>query len=244
MREQPARHLEAVRPQPGGPALRPRDAATLILLDRSGADTKVLMGRRHQRHVFMPGKFVFPGGRVEPYDARMEVAAPLPPTMEARLLKRVQRPSPGRARALALAAIRETFEETGLLVGKTTTERPAAPADSWRFFAEAGIRPDLSALQFVARAVTPPGRVRRFDTRFFAADAGAVARQVDGVVGDHGEFVELAWVPLTEVRHLELVTITRVIVEELETRIAAGLDPDLEIPFYRMLHGRFVREVL
>ncbi|MGE3998189.1 MAG: NUDIX hydrolase, partial [Variibacter sp.] len=53
------------------PNVRPRDAATLIVLDRTGAEPKVMMGRRHDRHKFMPGKFVFPGGRVEAYDGRM-----------------------------------------------------------------------------------------------------------------------------------------------------------------------------
>src|SRR5947209_10618674 len=93
------------------PTIRPKDAATLILIDRSGRVPKVLLGKRHTRHKFMPGKFVFPGGRVDPADRRMPIARPLDVNAEANLMKRLARPSPARARALALAAIRETFEE-------------------------------------------------------------------------------------------------------------------------------------
>src|ERR1700741_2499606 len=99
------------------PLVRPKDAATLILVDRSSPRPKVLLGRRHQNHKFMPGKFVFPGGRVEAADRRMAKAAHLDLQVEDRLMRGVRRPSPARARALVLAAIRETFEETGLLIG-------------------------------------------------------------------------------------------------------------------------------
>src|SRR5271154_7339831 len=59
------------------PNLKPRDSATLILIDRAEAIPKVLLGRRHTRHKFMPGKFVFPGGRIEDVDRTMPAAAPL-----------------------------------------------------------------------------------------------------------------------------------------------------------------------
>ena len=226
------------------PTIRPRDAATLILLDRSGPAPKVLMGRRHEGHKFMPGKFVFPGGRVEPYDGRMPALGSLAPEIETRLLQHVRRPSPMKARALALAAIRETCEETGVLLGMRMPDPPKVPAESWRSFAEAGVYPDLARLRFVARAITPPGRNRRFDTRFFTADADAIGHRIDGVVGPHTEFVELVWVPLAEAKRLDVPTITQVVLEELERHSAAGLKADLPVPFYRMLHKRFVRKIL
>ncbi|TIU16313.1 MAG: NUDIX hydrolase, partial [Mesorhizobium sp.] len=98
--------------------IRPRDAATLILLDRKGDEFLVLMGRRHARHAFMPGKFVFPGGRTDPADSRIPVATALQPEEQARLTAGVGRTSPARARAIALSAIRETYEEAGLLIGQ------------------------------------------------------------------------------------------------------------------------------
>ena len=111
------RRMNEVERDLSHPTIRPKDAATLILIDRSGHVPKVLLGKRHAGHTFMPGKFVFPGGGLEPADRRMAVARPLHPQAQARLMQRVRRPSPAHARALALAAIRETGEETGLLLG-------------------------------------------------------------------------------------------------------------------------------
>jgi 8-oxo-dGTP pyrophosphatase MutT (NUDIX family) len=226
------------------PNIRPRDAATLILLDRSGPEPRVLMGRRHQRHKFMPGVFVFPGGRVEPYDGRMAAQGALNPAHEARLLKQVRRPSGARARAFALAAIRETCEEVGLLLGRRVDTAPRPPSDAWRPFTEARILPDLSEIHFIARAITPPRRNRRFDARFFAADATAIGHRIDGVTGPDSELDEVVWIPLTEAKQLDLSTITQVILEELESRIQHGFGAALPVPFFRMLHGRFLRGTL
>src|SRR6516162_3124495 len=94
------------------PNLKPRDSATLILIDRSESVPKVLLGRRHERHRFMPGKFVFPGGRIEPTDRKMAFASPLNDSHVQRLMQHVQHPSRAKTLAYALAAIRETHEET------------------------------------------------------------------------------------------------------------------------------------
>ena len=123
--------------------LRPRDAATLILLDREGGEIRVLMGRRHARHVFMPGKFVFPGGRTDPDDSRMPVAEDLHPDEEEKLGRIRPRSAPARARAIALSAIRETYEEAGLLIGRTARSRRRRP--SWQGFAEHGVAPRSKA---------------------------------------------------------------------------------------------------
>src|ERR1700747_1457968 len=100
------------------PYYRPRDAATLILVDRAGPIPKVLVGKRHDKVVFMPGKFVFPGGRVDKADNRVPVAAPITKNLEHTLLKVIPKIWPARARALANAAIREACEETGLCLGR------------------------------------------------------------------------------------------------------------------------------
>ena len=226
------------------PNLRPRDAATLILVDRSGATPKVLLGKRHDGLKFMAGKFVFPGGRVEPADRRMPAASPLDTHAEARLMRRVTRPSREHARALALAAIRETFEETGLLLGRRTAQMPAVPDGPWDAFAKAGVLPDLAALHFIVRAITPPRRPRRFDARFFAADASAIAHKVDGIVSPDSELVELVWLPISEAKQLDMPTITQVALDELQARVAKGFGHDLPSPFYRMLHRKFVRAEL
>jgi 8-oxo-dGTP pyrophosphatase MutT (NUDIX family) len=225
------------------PTIRPRDAATLILIDRSGHRPKVLLGKRHTRHKFMPGKFVFPGGGVDPTDKSMPVACPLDPRAERRLLQRFHHGSPVRARALALAAIRETFEETGLVLGArgATAKSPDGPGAA---FARHNVLPDLGAIHFVGRAITPPGRPRRFDARFFTMDASAVAHRIEGVTGPEAELVELVWMPLTEAKQLDMPAVTSVMLEELDARIADGLGHDLPVPFYRMISGSFLRELL
>ncbi|MBA1157167.1 NUDIX hydrolase [Microvirga sp. Marseille-Q2068] len=228
------------------PTLRPVDAATLIIIDRKGRNPKVLMGRRHEGLKFMPGKFVFPGGRIEAGDRSMTVTGALHPRAEQALMARVTRPSAQRSRALALAAIRETFEETGLLLGTKDYGAPdsAPTGTAWTTFQERGIFPDLEALHFIGRAVTPPKRVRRFDTRFFAVDRTAIAEEIEGIVGPEAELVELAWVSIAQAKALDLPPITTVILDELEARIAAGFGHQLPVPFYHQQRGRFVRELL
>jgi 8-oxo-dGTP pyrophosphatase MutT (NUDIX family) len=224
--------------------VRPKDAATLILIDRSGREPKVLLGKRHQRHKFMPGKFVFPGGRVDRADRLMPVARPLDPRAETQLMKRVHDPSAAKARAFALAAIRETFEETGLLLGTRGSDIGKVPNGPWTTFGEAKILPDLSIVRFIGRAITPPGRPRRFDARFFTLDATAIAHRIDGVTGPDAELVELVWMPLAEAKQLDMAAVTGIMLEELDARIGEGFGHDLPVPFYRMPHGRFVREML
>ena len=226
---------------PTHPVTRPKDSASLIILDRSGAEPKVLLGRRHEGHAFMPGRFVFPGGRVEAADARMPSVSELNPAAAAKLM---QGASVRKARALALAAVRETFEETGLMLGVKRASARGAPHGLWSAFTQAGIYPDLGPLHFVARAITPPGLSRRFDTRFFAVDAQAIAHRVDGIVGPQAELVELLWIPIAETATLGLHAITAAILEELEARSAAGMGHDLPVPLYRMKNRRFVRELL
>ncbi|MGJ3262885.1 MAG: NUDIX hydrolase [Salinarimonas sp.] len=224
---------------------RPRDAATLIVIDAAGRVPKLLMGRRHDGHKFMPGKFVFPGGRIDATDRRMVAAGMLDDRTDAALSARVTRPSSSRNRALALAAIRETWEETGLMLGSKDYGAPELEIEGpWADFVREGVFPELDVLQLIARAVTPPRRPKRFDTRFFAVDRAAIAHEVEGVVGESSELVELKWVSLDEARALDLPTITHVVLDELAARVAAGFSPILPVPYYHMVRGVFVREVV
>jgi 8-oxo-dGTP pyrophosphatase MutT (NUDIX family) len=235
-----AEHMTTTARASSAPAPRPRDAATLILIDRSGAVPKVLLGKRHGGHVFMPGKYVFPGGRVEPHDRHVPVAGHLDRHVEEKLMRHVSRPSRDKARALAVAAIRAVFEETGLLVGRKVEDTPRVAADGPADpFAAAGVRPDLSALHLIARAITPPGRPRRFDARFFAADADLIVHRVDGVVHPDAELVDLTWLPIEKARELDIPPVTKRVLAELEARVALGFGHDLPVPFYRVLHKKF-----
>lgn len=226
-------------------ALRPRNAATLIIIDRSARTPKLLMGRRNEGLAFMPGKFVFPGGRIEPGDRHMPVAGALSSRAEDALSKQVPRASHSLGRALALAAIRETFEETGLFLGRRDYGPPDdAPKGSWSAFKAAGVMPDLEAIHLVARAITPPGRPRRFDTRFFTVDRRGVAAEQPGVVTPTSELVELAWVTFAQARVLDLPRITGVVLDDLEAQIAGGFAPYLPIPFYYERNGKRIRDLL
>ena len=224
---------------------RPRDAATLIVIDRAEAMPKVLFGRRHMRHAFMPGKYVFPGGGVEPGDGKMNVAGALHDVAEQRLMLRVTRGSPAMARALALAAIRETFEEAGLLIGSKDYGAPdSPPPGSWTDFAAHGVFPGLEDLHFIARAITPPGRTRRFDARFFAIDASHIAHRIARDEGEQSELLDLVWQPLDQLDKLDLPTITRMVLRELEARIAAGFGHHLPVPFFLEKHKKQLRDEL
>ena len=227
------------------PYRRPVDAATLILVDRSGAIPKVLVGRRHDKVVFMPGKFVFPGGRVDTADGRVPVAAPIPPALEANLLKGSPKIAPARARSLAVAAIREACEETGLCLGRKADGVVPALSGPWQPFADAGLLPDPSGLFLIARAITPPGRVRRFDTRFFTADASAIAHRVEGVIHADAELVELVWVELGSKPLADLHPMTRNVLNELDRRLGTGaLRHDADVPFYHFYGGKMHRDIL
>lgn len=226
------------------PDSEPRDAATLMLIDRSGPQAKVLLGRRHHSHKFMPGKFVFPGGRIEALDRGMSAVSELHPDTQTKLTERVITPSADFARGLALAAVREMAEETGLLLGVKRDDPPASPGEIWAEFAKRSVHPDLGQIHFIARAITPPKRPKRFDTRFFTADASAIADTIEGVVGPDSELVELTWVPIEEATHLDMPTITGVVLEELGSRVAAGMAHNLPVPFYYMVDQKFHRELL
>ncbi|MBS9476612.1 NUDIX hydrolase [Ancylobacter radicis] len=232
------------RPSPPHPAIRPLDAATLILVDRSGRTPRLLLGRRNPSLRFMPGKFVFPGGRLDPRDRHMPVFGMLAAESERRLMERVARPSAGRARALALAAIRETYEETGLLLGTREAGGPEKSPQGWEAFGAAGVFPNLEDVTFVARAVTPPGLPRRFDTRFFMADAQAIVDRTEGVVGPDSELVEIAWLTLAEAKRSDVPNITLAIIEEIEIRLGSGNKPWLPVPFYFARAGRMYREAI
>jgi len=227
------------------PGVKIRDAATMLVIDRTGPAPKVLLGRRHHGLKFMPGKYVFPGGRVELTDRKMSATTPLDSRVEARLMKEVRYASAEKSRGFPLAAIREVFEETGLVLGtKPKSDGTRPPNAEWAKFTAAGVAPDLAAVHFIARAITPPGRPRRFDTRFFAVDAGVGAARIDGVVGPDTELVELVWLPIEESMKLDMPGITMAVLEELKIRTAGGFTHDLPVLFYRMQRGKRLREFL
>ena len=209
--------------------MAPRPAATVILVRRDGPEPTVLMGQRGAGAAFMPSKYVFPGGAVDATDAAVPLATGLGPLCAARL---AWQSDPGLETALVTAAVRELWEETGLALG----EPGAAPA-GWHGFDTTGLAPSAAALRFFFRAITPPGRPRRFDARFFLADAAALHADPDDFGRASDELSHLHWVPVAEARRLNLPFITEVVLAELSALLgglAAGapLPAPPSVPFF------------
>lgn len=213
--------------------LRPKDAATLVLVNREGGAVRVLMGQRHGNMAFMANKYVFPGGRIDPGDQRIAVGGDLRPAVLAKAAFGI---TPSRARGLALAAIRETFEETGVLVGEKSATVPRTRAPAWKRFFAHGVLPKLDVLELIARAITPPNRTRRFDARFFMADATAIAHALDAT--ESQELLTPCWLTLEEARALDLPSITRTVLDEVEARLGDGPDSTRPVPFFRFTRGK------
>jgi 8-oxo-dGTP pyrophosphatase MutT (NUDIX family) len=222
----PARaDLDAPARAPGALRVRPRYAATLILVRHDLGAPKILMGRRSGGHDFMPDKWVFPGGRVDRGDWAAAAASELRAEVETAVA--VANGGEGRrrlARALAMAAVRETFEEAGLLLARRTDL--ISSRGVWGAFQRAAAgAADLGALSFVARAVTPPDRPKRFDASFFTADAGrllALERK-----GESGELDEIGWFGFSEIAALDLPFVTRLVADDLQRRLGGGGGPPL-----------------
>lgn len=195
--------------------LKPKDAATLILVRRQSGGPRILMGQRAGGHAFMPNKYVFPGGRLDPSDCRVKPARDLHPATLAKLLARMRgKPTETRARGLAQAAVRETWEEAGLIFGRSRAEDA----------------PDLSGLTLFMRAITPPGRTRRFDSRFFVADAEHLAN-IDRPEHDGGgELLTLSWLTLDEIASLDLPLITQDALKRLKPFLDSGRLPNPDCP--------------
>ncbi|WP_179381429.1 NUDIX hydrolase [Jannaschia marina] len=179
-----------------------RPAATVVLYRETPGGASVLMGQRGAGAVFMPSKFVFPGGAVDPDDGEVPLARPLPGTLRDALARDSDVPP----QALVAAALRELAEETGQIIAA-----PGAGCD-WPGFS--GLLPDPRDLRFVFRAITPPGRPRRFDARFFLAPATALLTDPDDFTRAEDELSHLQWVPLEAARGLDMPFITEVVLAE------------------------------
>ena len=220
----------------------PRHAATLILVRRYAgeAEPRLLMGKRVGKARFMPNALVFPGGAVDPEDEdavalAKDALAPLCAkrlAIDPRPIPPAAAPSP---EAMALAAIRETYEEAGIRIATPSAARAvqAELGASWRVFvegaADARYAPRLSALRFIFRAITPKRRNKRFDARFFIADASAIHGDPDDFSAADGELTDLAWTPLAETLTPDTPFPTRLVIEEIAT--GALEDPDRPKPF-------------
>lgn len=205
-----------------------RNAATVILVRDPDTRPRVLMGQRGANAAFMPSRFVFPGGALDPGDREVPLAAPLDPGCAARLAEDAPDWMP---HALAVAAVRELWEETGMILGSPGDWPGQVPAD-WTDFAATGHLPSPTGLSFVFRALTPPGRPRRFDARFFLADAAHLRGDPDDFDRASDELSHLQWIPLDEVRAFHMPFITEVVLAEVAAALPR-LDAPESVPFFR-----------
>ena len=226
-----SRELGHPRERHSGKPVTPKDAATLILVRHGPEGPAILMGQRSRRAKFVPGSFVFPGGRLDSHDWVAEPATPL----SAPAAKMGLRGKAAKATALGMAAVRETFEETGLLLA-ADGDVGDADDETWREMRALGRAPDLSRLTYIARAITSPYSPIRFHARFFMA----IYRMEDGDLGGSGELSDLQWIPLTRAADYAILDVTQFMLGEVRRRLD---EPDAEtVPLFAYrLDKPFVR---
>ncbi len=209
-----------------------RNASTVIVLRDRQTSPRILMGQRGAKAAFMPNKFVFPGGAVDEDDGRVDLANPVAAPCDIRLLEDMNPDAPAvTPTALASAAIRELFEETGQTLGVQRSWTPNI-SGTWDSFASLGLQPDPSGLQYVFRALTPPGRPRRFDARFFLVDAQDLSSDPDDFSLAADELSHLQWVPLSDARAFDMPFITEVVLAEIEARVMDRNAP-ASVPYFK-----------
>ena len=197
--------------------VRPRDAASLILLRSSGTEVEVLMGRRAQGHRFLPGVYVFPGGRVDADDYVARPHSGLREDVQARV---ALSGGAARARALGVTALRETWEETGLALGEVRDGR---------------LLPELHRLDYLARAITPPASPIRFHARFFVASACGH----EGELGGSGELLDLGWRPIDECLRMPVADVTEFVLGRIAAHVGKDARPvNVDVPLFHYRNGK------
>jgi 8-oxo-dGTP pyrophosphatase MutT (NUDIX family) len=197
--------------------VRARDAASLILLRSGGTEVEVLMGRRASGHRFLPGVYVFPGGRVDAEDYVAPSHSVLREDVQARV---ALSGGEARARALGMTALRETWEETGLALGEVRNSC---------------LLPELHRLDYLARAITPPASPIRFHARFFVA---CICGN-EGELGGSGELLDLGWRPLAECLRMPVADVTEFVLAQIAAYIGKGTRPDsLDVPLFCYRNGK------
>ena len=190
---------------------KPRNAASLVLLKEDNEDIKVLLGKRSSKAKFMPGAWVFPGGVIDKKDFKQNITS----SLDSKIIKKLAVANNfNLANALAVTAIRETAEETGLLLGKFNKNVPNKNLDLQNgidLLSSHNLVPDLSKISYLGRAITPTFSPIRFHARFFVADA----RYLKGKIKTTDELVEIDWISVQQARELPMADVTEFMIQEL-----------------------------
>lgn len=222
----------------------PKASASLVIIDIRNRQPYALMGRRHDNHAFLPGIFVFPGGGVERCDYVSEIEYPLIPEDINRLVHEKSHFTIRHAHALSLCAIRETMEETGLMVAKASKNVNIFLKKAWSpFLLKDGI-PAPCQLRYFARAITPTGFIRRYDTRFFLTSRSSITNI--NAMTPSKELDDLLWINLLDPPEIALIDITRCILRDAIqcVKLDQSLKQPMPVTSYYNRHGKPIRKVL
>ncbi len=214
-------------------AARPKIASTIVLTHGPKDNPKILMGQRSSKHDFMPSVYVFPGGRVDRGDSYADYAGDLSPRTETILEAAF---SPRKARAVVLASVRETYEETSLFLGRASATTRNVNHPSWDAFREAGLKPDLEGIEVFGRAVTPPHRHKRFDAWFFVKQLESPSLPE---ISDSAELLNVGWFTIDEIWKLELQRATKMMLQVLQQYLAYDRPPR-DIFYSYAKHGKYL----
>ena len=211
--------------------VRPHDAASLVIHRTRAGHFEVLMGRRGSKARFKPGVYVFPGGGLDRADYRAQPARPLAEDLVPQL---AVANSQAKANALAMAAVREAREEAGLMFGVPGSVGAVSHA-TWDEFRRADLAPDLGALQFLGRAITPSHQPLRYHARFFAAPA----EMFSGELAGDGELEDLRWIRIADTASLDMMEVQKLVLDTLVQRLAGR-----DVPAQRLFFNRGRRNVI
>lgn len=205
------------------PPARPRTAASLVIYRKFRNQYQVLMGRRGSKAKFKPGVYVFPGGIIEREDYLVKPAKQLAKKSTAMMAVANSR---SKANGLAMGAIREAYEEVGLILGEKGDVGNANNI-TWKHFKKLNISPNLKLLDYLGRAITPSIQPIRFHARFFSVD---FEKMRGSIVGD-GELEDIRWVKLDQSENLEMMLVQKMFMEILDKRLNGKVAPARKLFF-------------
>ena len=212
---------------------RPKKASTIILWQGPRENPRILMGQRAKRHDFMPSIYVFPGGRVDRADSYAGSVGQMSPRTKTVLEAAY---SPRQARALLLASVRETYEETSLMLGRKDPGARNLNHKSYDAFRGAGLTPDISGIEVIGRAITPPRRHKRFDTWFFAKDMNG---KENLATSDSHELLNVDWFTYDQIEELKTHPATDTMLKVMR-RFLAQDNPPPQVFFMRLKGSKYI----
>ena len=190
---------------------KPKDASSVIIINKKKNDLYVLMGKRPAKSRFMPSIYVFPGGAVDKTDYKVNKIFKLSTDLKKTLLKSR---SQAHTIAIMLAGIRETAEECGLFLTRKTkflNHKDLAFDNMWNLFLKKSLLPSIQNLHYFGRAITPAYLKTRFHARFFISDF----KDFSGKIKTNGELENLEWIKLSKARLLPLADVTEFLINRL-----------------------------